>query len=80
MSGIYVPYGGEGGIRTLDGLLTRRKTLRNQQLTDSQRVAVPCIPLTSPSLAVGLAVDALWVCAHCGRRPTTPWPKKRGSL
>ena len=51
-------YGGEGGIRTLDGLLTRRKTLRNQQLTDSQQVAIPCIPLISPSLAVGLAVDA----------------------
>ena len=30
----------------------------NQQLTDSQRVNVPCIPLISPSLAVGLAVDA----------------------
>jgi Gluconate 2-dehydrogenase subunit 3 len=51
--------GGEGGIRTLDGLLTPRKALRNQQLTDSQRVAVPCIPLVSPSLAVGLAVDGL---------------------
>jgi hypothetical protein len=50
--------GGEGGIRTLDGLLTHPKTLRNQQLTDSQRVAVPCIPLISPSLAVGLAVEA----------------------
>jgi hypothetical protein len=53
-----VPYGGEGGIRTLDGLLTPRKALRNQQLTDSQQITVPCIPLTSPSLAVGLAVEA----------------------
>src|SRR5271169_4147197 len=28
------------------------------QLADSQEIAVPCIPLISPSLAVGLAVDA----------------------
>jgi hypothetical protein len=51
-------YGGEGGIRTLEGLLNHPKTLRNQQLADSQQVAVPCIPLISPSLAVELAVDA----------------------
>jgi hypothetical protein len=50
--------GGEGGIRTLEGLLNHPKTLRNQQLADSQQVAVPCIPLISPSLAVELAVDA----------------------
>jgi integrase len=55
---IKVFIGGERGIRTLDGHLTRRKTLGNQQLTDSQQVTVPCIPLISPSLAVGLAVEA----------------------
>jgi hypothetical protein len=33
------------------------KTLRNQQLTDSYADRVPLLPLDSPSLAVGLAVD-----------------------
>ena len=44
--------------RTLDGLLTPRKALKNQQLTDSQRIAFPYIPLISPSLAVVLSVEA----------------------
>jgi hypothetical protein len=52
-----VPYGGEGGIRTLDGLLIRPKTVRNQQVTDSYADRVPLLPLDSPPLAVGLAVD-----------------------
>jgi hypothetical protein len=50
--------GGEGGIRTLDGLLTRPKTLRNQQVTDFYADRVPLLPLDSPPLAVGLAIDA----------------------
>jgi hypothetical protein len=51
-SRIYVPCGGEGGIRTLDGLLTPRKVLRNQQFTDSQRSPSPAFPSFPPSLAV----------------------------
>jgi hypothetical protein len=61
--------------RTLDGLLNHPKTLRNQQLTDSQQVAIPCIPLISPSLAVEaqLSVRALlpyrhrhpWIVRNC---------------
>jgi hypothetical protein len=49
-------HGGEGGIRTVDGLLTRPKTIRNQQVTDSYANRVPLLPLDSPPLAVGLAV------------------------
>jgi hypothetical protein len=62
-----MPIGGEGGIRTLDGLLTRLKSLKNQQVTDSYADRVPLLPLDSPPLAVGLAVDeAVAPTRSCG--------------
>jgi hypothetical protein len=46
----------ERGVRTLEGLLAKRKTLGDQQFAAFSRFDVPLLPLDSPSLAVELAI------------------------
>jgi len=41
-------FGGERGIRTLEGLLTRQRGLRNQYVADFARNTNPLRPLKAP--------------------------------